>query len=266
MNYAKNIIFFLVVMSSSVLCTAKEPALDISNFYCLRTKQYSLGDVDQIIQLSPPRTGSTLLFNILKCLFEDEQYLQSTSIGLVEGSSQKVIKTHDLVGTYSKKAFFFVTVRHPIPSILSVFRILNNSPNDKTIRIYLQNYMERLYEVDSLLRMGKDVVVLKYEEFSVDMNHIFQAIEQSFSLKIHEQDKELMRTYLSKENVQNYIQQFQSFNEYDSTHFHGNHITGDMNYPSENENYIKKRLLNLLRKHRKVLKKWGYELEPKNNF
>lgn len=266
MKTAKLIFFIFVALSSSIICTANESALDISNFYGLRTKQYSLGNVDQIIQFSPPRTGSTLLFNILKFLFENEQYLQSTSIGLVESLPQNVIKTHDLLGTYPNNAFFFVTIRHPIPSILSIFRVLNSPLNDKTIRTHLQNYIRRLNEIDRLIRKGKNVVVLRYEEFSVDMNYIFQAIEKGLSLEIHEQDKELMRTYLSKENVQNYIQQFQSFNEYDGTHFHGNHITDDMNYPSENEKYIRNQLIKLLRKHRKVLKKWGYDLEPKTNF
>ena len=182
----------------------------------------------KIIQFSPQRSGSTLVFNILKDLFP----------------TRYVDKKHSY--TFKDKNFPTVTTyRHPYDCIGSLILKDQVQPTNQIIEEKISlfrkdGWNDLINQFDS-----PNILFLRYEDFCNDMNFLLNSIESYFNINI-EKDKriKLMRKYEIK-NIKNNLKKFKNFNEYDKqTHFHGNHISkflGSPNYYKKlfNENQIK---------------------------
>ena len=76
-----------------------------------------------------------------------------------------------------------------------------------------------------MIASGYHVAPLKYEDFTDDLNYLFNFIEDNFSISIASNDKELMKKGYSKQNIFFCTQNFADFNEYlPISGFHGRHI------------------------------------------
>jgi len=173
-------------------------------------------DFNNIIIFSPPRTGSTLLYNIFKSVFTDKL----------------ITKTHDFV--YNTNDLFVVTIREPYNCILSILMCnevttdpVNN--NNNLTNAYI-NFMERggkdyIDNITNILTC-KNVIVLNYDKFVHNYDYIFQIIENKISMTISNSQKIEIYDKNNINSVNNLTNKFNSFKEYCSdTQYHGKHIS-----------------------------------------
>ena len=197
-----------------------------------------------IIQFSPIRSGSTLVYNILREF------------------SNNVRKTHNI--SVKNGQLYVITYRHPYNCIVS--SLLRNEKKINSLNIkseiseYLKNGGKDLLENDLL---KKNILLLQYEEFFNNYEVIYNKLENFLNINIDENKKiELSKKYHIT-NVKKMTNKFKTFKEYDkTTHLHGKHISeydGQTDYKkilSENDIYVLKENKTL----NKIIKKFNYEL------
>jgi hypothetical protein len=161
----------------------------------------------QIINFSPIRTGSTLVYNILKELGYNCQ------------------KTHRYY--YNVDCYYIITIRHPYNSIISTCLSLDLELNSKNITETIDTYIKNGGQdiLDNNFNKPKHAV-LYYERFFKNNEEIYNVIEKLFEKKHNIEDKEKINKKFSLENIKKTISQFKNFSDYDKdTHLHGNHIS-----------------------------------------
>ena len=180
-----------------------------------------------IIQFSPIRSGSTLVYNILR-------------------EFSNVRKTHNI--SVNNGQLYVITYRHPYNSIIS--SLLRNEKKINSLNIkseineYLKNGGKDLLENDLL---KKNILLLQYEEFFNNYEVIYNKLENVLNINIDENKKiELSKKYHIT-NVKKMTNKYKTFKEYDrTTHLHGKHISkydGQTDYKkilSENDIYVLK--------------------------
>lgn len=130
------ILWILVFFAS---CASAQDFLDVETLSTLRTRQYPLNPFQKVVVFSAPRTGSSLVYNVFRYLFENENYLlfPHNQFDL----NRFVLKTHNfgesslLIGS---NVLFIVTLRNPIQAAISYVRICPRKTDN------LQNFLERL--------------------------------------------------------------------------------------------------------------------------
>lgn len=196
-----------------------------------------------IIQFSPIRSGSTLVYNILR-------------------EFSNVRKTHNI--SVKNGQLYVITYRHPYNCIIS--SLLRNEKKINSLNIkseiseYLKNGGKNLLENDLL---KKNILLLQYEEFFNNYEVIYNKLENFLNINIDENKKiELSKKYHIT-NVKKMTNKYKTFKEYDkTTHLHGKHISeydGQTDYKkilSENDIYVLKENKSL----NKIIKKFNYEL------
>ncbi len=253
---------FILLFSLFLVPLYSTEYLDINDQIANRTQQYPTGKYTKLVVFSPMRTGSTLLFNVLRFLFEDIRAInQSTFEKNVPHS--KVGKTHAKFPP-NKNLFVFIPVRNPIDACYSKWRIQSkNKHNYQVNEIELDSIVrDYIHELKGAELMGTshypNAMCLRYEYFVDNFDYLFNVIEKTFSIKIDVRDKNLIKRVLSKENVTANTNKYNSFNNYSQiTHFHGEHIDPKTT-PPEVEKNLKVRIANKLKSYHHVLVKWGY--------
>jgi len=196
-----------------------------------------------IIQFSPIRSGSTLVYNILR-------------------EFSNVRKTHNI--SVKNGQLYVITYRHPYNCIIS--SLLRNEKKINSLNIkseiseYLKNGGKDLLENDLL---KKNILLLQYEEFFNNYEVIYNKLENFLNINIDENKKiELSKKYHIT-NVKKMTNKYKTFKEYDkTTHLHGKHISeydGQTDYKkilSENDIYVLKENKSL----NEIIKKFNYEL------
>ncbi len=164
-----------------------------------------------IIQFSPIRSGSTLVFNFLREIFP----------------KKKIIKAHKLNKKDEKNATLVSTYRNPIDCISSNLLFLQKTPTEENIQEQIRLLKENgLVQLCTMLKRA-NMVLLKYEDFYHDHSVIFNQLESFFGIQLR---KELQREISEKYQVshvrKNYASQFSNAFEFDKVnHWHGNHIS-----------------------------------------
>ena len=162
-----------------------------------------------IIQFSPIRTGSTLVYNILREVFPAKRISKKHNYS-------KILKNDKMI----------VTFRNPMDSLASSIKRYKLEVNDVNIKNQIlelkENGLDDLYEIFQ----NKNILKLKYENFYNNYDFIFNNIETYFNIKIHLEDRQRIKKKYNVEVVFNFTKQFQEFSEGDkSTNFHGSHIS-----------------------------------------
>ena len=169
----------------------------------------------RIIQYSPIRSGSTLLYNILKMLF------------------QNVYKAHHMEDPNKQNiGHIMTTYRHPYDCVVSMTQVNSDNPvfedYKKNVGVYISNGGRHMFEnFQKILTHGK-ITWFKYEDFVNDFGYIFDKIQKGCKVEIVEKKRKEIEDKLNIERVSKYIQQFKDFSEYSrDNHFHGRHISKD---------------------------------------
>ena len=184
----------------------------------LRVSQHGLNMVrnkqskTNIVSYSMSRTGSTLVFNILRFLYPETIACHPPAGWLTEH--------HTIVGTY----------RHPIDSLLSNIRISEPKEIDDPLllkhlnsRSMLHGHLKR--DMDAHKKKGGVQLKLKYEMFWDNYEFIFDKLEDVLAINISNcQRKEMQEKYGIK-NALRTQRHLANWDEVDKeTRLHGGHI------------------------------------------
>jgi hypothetical protein len=113
-----------------------------------------------IIQFSPIRSGSTLVFNILRELFPDRKIIKKHQCGIRELSFPVV-----------------VTYRHPLDCIASSIQRYELEPTDEVVAQQISEFNSN-GAIDVLkIKNNPNVLLLQYEEFFGNFEVIFRRLE-----------------------------------------------------------------------------------------
>ena len=202
---------------------------DVETLPLLRTKRYSMGPYEKLLVYSAPRTGSSLVYNVLRFLFEQEDHLLAPHH--LFDRSRTVLKTHlskEFNLLQNEQAIYIVTIRDPIAAGLSMIRVC--TPPIKSYQRWCKGLIygqaERLSYAEKKQMGGCEVRFLKYEQFDRNLESLFDFVEKTFSLTILEADKEIMRAGYKKENIYANTLHLPDFTEFlPISGFHGQHVS-----------------------------------------
>ena len=162
-----------------------------------------------IIQFSPVRSGSTLVYNILKGC----------------GLGTPIIKDHNF--SYTPKNLYVTTIRHPFHSIISYCLKDDLSLSCSNLLQSAQEYL--LCGGSALLSPSitkPNVLLLYYDHFVSDFDYVFDSLDKFLHISISTHLRAALKKDLHIDTVQAFTKRFKNFKTYDSTtHWHGNHIS-----------------------------------------
>jgi predicted O-linked N-acetylglucosamine transferase (SPINDLY family) len=175
----------------------------------------------KIIQWSPPRSGSTLVWQILDKLFEDPTYTENKWL-----KPNIVQKTHTL--DYSKldnpNYFFITTIRNPIDCMVSFMTVNREEFTKENIETNMKLYLN-YFDVLKLVKKSKYSVILRYEQFYDDFTVIYDTIEKVFGIKITTAQREEMNSTFSRTQNKKIANTMKNFDSWEKNSFiHGDHI------------------------------------------
>jgi len=185
----------------------------------------------QVLLFSAGRTGSTLIWQCLKELFNNP------------------IKAHpkEMRQHFAKKNMdCVITERDPIESYLSFVRctVLKGDPNGFKKKINEKSYLfseclNYKNDLQYISRIKKEysgrILNLDYSKFNNNYNYIFSNFESFFNIKIKEYQKQKIINKTSKSTNKKTQSKFKNFNSHDTESLiHGLHIVSDCdNYYSQ---------------------------------
>lgn len=257
------IAFIAMFFLSAVKIHADEEMIDLLTFIHQRTHQYPLPNGEKIFLLTPPRTGSTLVYNVLRFLFMD-----INEKPWYHRYQNLVIKDHD-IHQFLPRFNYVVTIRNPVDACISLYR--TSYPEDhaviyeKMLDLSVNAQLKSFRSINKILERRYKLTVLHYEDFVDDFDFLLKSIESAFSFTILPEDKELLRKALSKKNVKAYTERFSGFEEYDHySNFHGNHIHKGT-YSENLEKALRKEVNLRLASHSAYFASWGYTVPEKDD-
>lgn len=195
--------------------------------------------MNKIIQFGIPRTGSTLLYRVLKAIFNDVEKCHLSQVLPYLG------KDYDII----------VSIRHPIDSFISYIRvtefpdkvnniIINRNLIDKYITYYTSEH-EQLMNI--IKNYNNQLLILKYEKFYNNFNYIFNNLKSHLHIIISEEKEDEIKntcSIIASKEIQSKLQTFKKYDK--SSHIHGNHILNPKPLQSssmiseENKKYLEK--------------------------
>lgn len=165
-----------------------------------------------LLLFSPVRTGSTLLFNVLKKIY-----------------TYKIYKLHycKLKNDYK---YVVISYRNPLDSILSIINTQKKEITNDSVVFYTNSYLkcggETLIKNFRHFKQQDKILLLKYENFYNNYEHMYEKFEKHLNIKITAKKRKEMTDELCVKSVLKKIDKFASFNEFDKeTHYHGLHIS-----------------------------------------
>jgi len=166
-----------------------------------------------IIQFSPPRTGSTLLWNVLRQV----------------APQRRILKTHSLKAKYlkeSNKVKIIISVRDPVDSISSSIQRYSQVPTDDVVVEHIKRF-ER-YGIWQVLEVKdySNVTTLRYEDFAFDWAYLFESLETSLGCIINQDVRRMCLSNYGLERVAQKAKRLGDFRNFDTKdQIHGKHIS-----------------------------------------
>ena len=162
-----------------------------------------------IVQVSPIRSGSTLVYNMLKQIFP----------------TKAVSKNHTCV--LNGANFYVITLRHPYNSIISNIERSETAIDDEVLKRNTHEYLVNggHFIINNDLNR-ENCLVLYYEDFVNHFDHVYSMIEKTMKMSIPEEVKHRINNRFNIESVEEFVRRFENFSQYDhATHLHGKHIS-----------------------------------------
>lgn len=165
-----------------------------------------------IVQYSPPRTGSTLVWNVLRLCF-----------------SEKRVKKQHLLTPFQKYRWcpstFVCSIRNPLDAMASYMNAREIEYSETAVENTLSMY-EGCFEQVLKLLTRKNVLILRYEHIYHDFDFLFDQLEMFFGKEIPKDAKSEVILNYSIENVKRIADQLGDFDNFtEENHIHGNHIS-----------------------------------------
>ena len=209
-----------------------------------------------IIQFGPPRSGTTLVYNILKDIFP-----------------KNFVETRHVYREKDRRFPTVVTYRNPLDSIIShllvsqkILKKENKSDQSRLIITEeLLNEQIKTFETNGIwdvieIQNNKNVLMLKYEDFVNDFNVIFNEIEKFFNQEIDIEKKNMIKKRYNINSVETISNKMKSYKEIDKkTLFHGNHINKNKGQPNFHRQFLNDDQIFYLKKiYKKFLVNFNY--------
>ncbi|MEX0961460.1 MAG: hypothetical protein WDZ28_01220 [Simkaniaceae bacterium] len=213
---------------------------------------FKLPENQRILLLTPPRTGSTLIYNVLTYLFEDINFSH-----LSRNFDQKiVVKSHrERVALENYDCFFISTKRSPLDMFHSISRASCTPINKQNIKkLERISNAKPIYDYLSKKPHYK-VLFLTYEKFVDDIDYLFDKLEYFFSIEISHEMRKKIKQMFSKEEMLKIQNRYENFSQYDLvTGIHGDHI--DKNHDGKTSSSLTN--FQIKRQFFNIYKIWGY--------
>jgi hypothetical protein len=199
----------------------------------------------RIIQFSMPRTGSTLVHQVLVNMYPDHD----------------VVKAHEWKKEYNNLKVVS-TYRDLRAVLISNWRISANPKiADKIPRAAIDGFLSIIKRNSSKYIKylnNNNVIMLKYEDFSTNFEFIFESLEGFFGTKFSEEVKQNAVKNCSFDAHKKIADKMGHWNNWDrKTMIHGNHLYS--NKPDAWKDFLTEEDFKYLTKSlEKDLKKWGY--------
>ena len=200
-----------------------------------------------IVQLSPARTGSTLIYNVLNYLFEDNQIGSGTNARVIKTHNIKDLEREDLK---KKRILLCKTVREPLNVIAS--RKLAKIPYN------IRGIKDQILSMDKKKVNILNILTFRYESFEKDQfDYIFSVIEEGLEIKIAEDIKAYVAKIFCIDSMKKLQGKLKDFNDFEQiTGLHGNHIR-----ESDWRRHLKLiEALEAYRQNYELRRAWGYPL------
>jgi hypothetical protein len=163
----------------------------------------------KIGQVSPVRSGSTLVYNIIRELFPQAE----------------IIKSHHMNGHLNDATHIIITVRHPFDAVISFCRFYGKEINDENIDYMTLDYLANNGNID-IIDIDDSKLILKYEDYYKNYDYIYNHIEKYFKITIPNEKRKEINDKYNITNVKHMAAKYENYKSYDDiTHIHGNHIS-----------------------------------------
>lgn len=158
------------------------------------------------------RSGSTLLFNILKEVFP-----------------KYAIEKHHTYGWYFNHLKVVASVRNPNDCIGSLLKAKKLEINDAHVSWAAEHFLKMGGREILDVASRENVLLLKYEHFVDDYEHVYDEFESFFDIKISRDLREKISKSFNRESVKKIMStQKNDFSEWcEKSKIHGNHISSE---------------------------------------
>lgn len=164
-----------------------------------------------LIALGLPRSGTTLCKQIFKRVFND------------------ILFTHTLDDSFNDIDLFIIRdIRDAIVSLKQTEKFDFSKLENRTDLDEVLNFNFVLDSAANIFPKTKaDSFILRYEDFSLDKNIIYDSIQNKFNVILDENKRIELNEETSLEKNKSIQDQFSSFEQYDKeSGIHGNHLNG----------------------------------------
>lgn len=167
-------------------------------------------DPFKIIQFSPVRSGSTLIFNILQEIFPN-RYIK---------------KEHGVREKY-KRYRMVVSYRNPLDCIVSSLTLRQVRPTLEILEERVRHFNQQGGEALLKVRNWDNVLLLKYENFVNDFEYIYENFEDYFNIVITQDMRSELTDKYKIDSVKKILPSGDDFHaNYDEeTKWHAKHIS-----------------------------------------
>lgn len=186
-----------------------------------------------IIQLSPVRTGSTLVYNVLRDVFR----------------TKTIKKAHKFDSQYAR-LHIVCTVRHPLDCIASLIKIKGAVPDHRTISEAIAHFDQT--GLHDLIRVANNpkAIVFKYEDFFQDMSVVYDGLERRFGIVIPDSQRYRLNEEHGIEAALKRTCRMDGFSCWDPiTNLHGNHISESRGMPLAFKGFFRPEQIEFLESH-----------------
>jgi hypothetical protein len=198
-----------------------------------------------IIQFGPPRSGTTLVYNILKDIFP-----------------KKSVETRHYYRNKDRKFNTVVTYRNPLDSIVSSILRYKIDPSDDVLKKQILEFEKNGIWTVLEIKNNKNVLMLKYEDFVNNYENIYNKLEFFFNINISSSTRSLITSRYNIKSTEKIISRMESYKEIDKeTLFHGNHININKGKPNYYKKFLNtKQIIYLKNVYKEYLSVFGYEI------
>lgn len=198
-----------------------------------------------LIQFGPIRSGSTLVYNILRDSLPEKN----------------IRKRHNISKGAAKRNKVIVTYRNPLDCLTSTIKSFNLVPNDVNIRDQINALKKNGLNDLLIIFDNQNILKLKYEDFYYNYNLIFDSAESFLNTKINPDVREKVSKKYNLQAAIKITEKYEDFSQYDSVnHLHGRHISNTKGSPNSYIEFFTEEQLKYIKDelHDYILK-FGYE-------
>ena len=196
-----------------------------------------------MVQFGPPRSGTTLVFNLMQAVFPHKKIFKVHSF-------RRMCESLTVVATY----------RNPFDCIASCLLCAGiESPTNDDLERQMRLFNESDIKMMPELLDRSNFIGLQYEKFVHDFDYVFDQFESFFNITILANRRVILKEKYGMKNVEKMIENMDSFGEHDTKSLlHGNHISKYKGASYHKDFFSETQIVRLNTEYADVLTALGY--------